>query len=207
MGLKIFLAVAAALTVLILCRIRLVAEYDDDFRFKVKYLFFSFKINLKPGQKKKKTEKEVEKTKAAQPKPKPDIKRILGMLDEYSALLKKLISDVRRHLRVDDLHMRLVVNECDAAQTAVLYGKACAAVYPGFAAIAALVNVRRSEIDVVPDFSGDGTGDFAFGCTISMRVASGIGLAIKMLVGFVKINIKKIGKNKQMRTTKDGAGQ
>jgi hypothetical protein len=209
MGLKIFLAVVAVLTVLLLCRIKIVAGYDGDFEFKIKYLFLTFDISPGTGKKEQKPGKKAKKASKQPPKqkPKPDIKRILSLLDEYSELLKKLISDARRHLRIDRLMIRLVINEDDAAQTAILYGKACAVIWPGVAAIGSLVRIKRSEITIAPDFSGENASEFNFGCTISMRVVSGIGMAFTALAGLVKINIKKTGKNKQLKTAKDGVSQ
>ncbi|MFR1434827.1 MAG: DUF2953 domain-containing protein [Acutalibacteraceae bacterium] len=71
-------------------------------------------------------------------------------------MMAKLAADaLRRALRVivvDRLQVRLIVVGEDAADTAVRYGKICAAVYPAQAVLETVMKVRRRQIDVEPGF-------------------------------------------------------
>lgn len=115
-----------------------------------------------PSKRRQKREKEREKL--------IDLSRMLkedgvgGTLRFFGELAKLLWRAARRVLRavtVRKLWLRMRIGGEDAADTALQYGRACAALFPGIEMIGTLVRVRRRDVKVTPLFpEGESSAQF-----------------------------------------------
>lgn len=167
----IVLGILAFLLLLLLLPVHVSLRYRDGLQVRVRYAFVSLCVYPRPEKPAKTKKKKQKAEKAAGSGPAAGKEEPEGMLAQLEELLKedgvsavaaylqsmaKLAADVlRRALRVivvDRLEARLIVVGEDAAETAVRYGKICAAVFPAQAVLETVMKVRRRQIGVEPGF-------------------------------------------------------
>lgn len=101
-----------------------------------------FKLRLMDGEKKKEPREETPATPAGKKKPKKKKKKkdekpkkpaktkekppLTGVITSFRDLLFGLLRNFRRHLKIEELRLRVLVASGDAAQTALEYGGVCA---------------------------------------------------------------------------------
>ena len=106
-------------------------------------------------EKKKAKAKEKEDAKPAKP-PKEKKKKTIQEWAELILLIAqsggKLTKRFWKGFRVNDLSLQMAVAGGDAAETAITYGKINAAVYSSYALAERVVTLRRTHIQIVPDF-------------------------------------------------------
>lgn len=193
-------AAAAAVTLLLLCRVKAEITYDGAFHIVVSYLFVRVRMKQR-GQGKAKPETQRKKAPAVS-----DIRRLLRLLRTFADPAKRAFSAMLRHLRVDILSLRLVICTSDAAQTAILYGEACSAVYPALAFVCGKADVRRRDVSIEPVFDDEGESSFSFGCRLSMRLGGAIAVTAAQAVAFM-ITLFRQNLSKNKKPAKDGASR
>ena len=75
-------------------------------------------------------------------------------------------------LVIDRLYLDLLVASEDAAATATDYGKACAILYPALSLVKGRVKVRKSRLNIAPDFLREKSGN-PFGGTGACNFTEG----------------------------------
>ncbi|MCI8554244.1 MAG: DUF2953 domain-containing protein [Clostridiales bacterium] len=103
----------------------------------------------------------------------------------YLKMLASLVVEGARGLAritvIDRLFLEIRVAGEDAAQTAVDYGKVCAAVYPALALVESVMRVRQKEVSVHPDFMAEkGTVCFDLKAHAALLPALLLGLRLIM---------------------------
>jgi hypothetical protein len=196
MGWIITGAIIAFIVILMLFRVRLFFSFYGEFGFKFKYLFFTLRIKEREAGKAKKAP---EKKEEEQPQ-KADIIGLLKTLKRYSALLKSTADSALKRMRIDRLYIKLIIKEDNAAKTAILYGEACAVVYPVVSFLGNAIGVKQYEIDIKPVF-GEGVAAAEFECVISMRVGSILVVAVSQIATFISTVFKE---NRLKKSAKDG---
>lgn len=206
-ALFIILGILALFVLLLLCPITAKLSYEEEFSAAISYLFFRIRIPApeKP-EKPKKSSKKNQKTKQPSEKKKETASK--ETLKKYQELLKKrglsgllsLLSEVTdalkkagrkfRHLRVRLFSFQIAVVGGDAADTAILYGKTCAVVYPAVAAILHVCRYRTYHVEVQPDFTGEKTridAQIVLRISALYVVSAALGLALDALKIFLKL--------------------
>ncbi len=113
-----------------------------------------------PGRKKAKMVKKVKKpsalrqlkTELAESFRRDGVAASLRYLTRLTRLAGTALRDVLRAVTVARLELHLRIAAEEAADTAVEYGRVCAIVFPGLAALERWLPVRRRRVTVEPDF-------------------------------------------------------
>ena len=175
-ALYIILGIIAAITLLFCVKISVELRYEDDFDVFVKVLFIKIRL-LPAGEKKpkkekkpkeekpkeeKKEEEEPKEEKPAAPKGENILKRfyhqqgfegVMLFLADVLAAMNTFFGDIcKRSFVLEKLMLRLRVSRGDAAETAIAFGKTCAAVYPALGYICTNLRVRQYDADVQADY-------------------------------------------------------
>ncbi len=154
----IILAVAFLLVLFVLLiDVSLVFSYDDDVSVKVRVLFFSFDAltffeRLAEREEAPIEKKPEEKKKSGRLRTPDEIAEIIGY---FTRLVKAVLGETRRYVRLKICRISVVVASDDAARTAQLYGTVSSLVW-GLVAI--LDNTLKTtwhekKINVLPDFA------------------------------------------------------
>ena len=198
MGWIIAGSVLAFIALLMFFRVKCIVNYDSEVSMQISYLFFTLRMKERgEGKTKKAQKKKREEIEPAE----IDYLSIFRTLRKYYDLLKGLASSALKRMRIDRLLIHLAIQGEDAAQTAILYGEACAAVYPLASFLGGTVGVRRCEIELKPLFHG-GSASAKIQCTASIRLGGAIAAAVSQLIRFAA---KQVQNNKSQKLAKDGA--
>lgn len=159
--------------ILLLLFVPIGARLTFDGELCARVRIFGIPFTLYPQKDKKRRPKKAKKKPPKVKKEKPEketLAPIAQMLKEdgpgavihYLTAMASLVSAAVRRLLaaliVDKLQLELTVAGEDAAETAILHGAACAAVFPALAAIQNFVRIRRRAVTVSPDFLGGESG-------------------------------------------------
>ena len=195
--------------------------YENDFTLMLKILFL--KITLIPSKKKDKKPKKEKKPKTEKPKeetapappadpnaPKKEnfvmkfyhdqgFDGTLIFIKDVLRILNTFLGDIfRRSLTIEKLFLEMRVSKDDAAETAIAYGKTCAAVFPAMGYICETMRVGKYDIDISPDYLAK-KSTAAIHTEISVRpiriTNAAVRLAFKALIAFLKAN--KRGKERR----------
>ena len=187
-GLYIFLGIVLFFVVLLSIRITISGEFFDEFKLSVAWLFI--KIPILPAKKKtkapKKDKKPKKEKKPEEPKvedepeteskdpPKENIfvrfynnqgfEGVLQLINNVVSSLGKMFNSFRKHIVIRELFLFMTVTGgCDAAETAIQYGKTCQKVFPAMSFICTKLPVKKYDIEIEPDYLGTkNTAQFAF---------------------------------------------
>ena len=99
----------------------------------------------KPKKKKKKAEKEKKPKKQAKGQEQPPL---TGVITSFRDLLFGLLRNFRRHLKIEELRLRVLVASDDAAKTALEYGAVCALAEPVHLLVLQAPRVRKDKVQV-----------------------------------------------------------
>ena len=154
-------------------------------------------IQVYPIRKKQAADEAVKKAEQKEPVKEP--KKHAGMpsvetLCQYAKLGISALGAVLRGLRVDLLRCYAVIHEEDAAQTAIRYGAACAAVTGVLPVMDGVLNIKKKDIQIDVDFQG------AASLLLDIRITAAVGrlLAIGLVYAFKFILLqRKVKKNEQ----------
>lgn len=177
-GLYIFLGIITFFVIILSVRITINAEYFEEFKLSVSWLFI--KIPILPAKKSDKPKKEkVKKEK----KPKEDNTKTVPESDETPAEKKenifvtfynnqgfdgvvqlinnatyslgKMFSSFKKHIVIRELYLFMTITGgCDAAETALEYGRMCQKIFPAMSFICTQLPVKKYDVEIEPDFIG-----------------------------------------------------
>ena len=166
------LGVLGGLFLLLLIPIRLALDFDGELSVRLRYLFLCFRLYPRKEKKKKKPEKAAGKRKRAPEKDKDSSSglssfgkmlkedgpgAVIAYLSERVKLTATAVKKLLHVLTVDRLELVIRAAGEDAADTALLFGKICAGVYPSLSALQCVIRTRKRQVEITPDFTGGGT--------------------------------------------------
>ncbi len=197
----VILCILAALLILLLLPISLRVNYKESLEVRIRYLFVSVRVFPKKAKKKSAEAKRKQEIKQAAKEGKEDLSHIQTMLKEegiaatasYLSEMLRLIGSAARRLLAAasmDIRLRIIVASEDAAQTAVDYGRVCAAVYPLEAALECLTHVRRRRVVIIPDFTKT-QGEFEGDIRLSMMPIRDLWIGLRFLRGYMKTLVRQ----------------
>lgn len=165
-GLYIVLGILGFFTLLMLFPAGARVRYSED-GLLLRIVFGPFRYTLIPGKPgKKKEKKEKPPKKAAPPKKKePPLKekkggKLSGLLP-YLPVAKSFLEGLRLRLRVRRLVLLVSLAGKDPCDLAVNYGRATAAVGAMLPRLEAFLRIRRRDIQIFCDFTGEDTQVYA----------------------------------------------
>ncbi len=223
-ALYIILGIIAFFVLLFSIRITINGEFFDEFKLNISWLFL--KIQVLPAKKKDKPKKEKkpkpqkEKTEETAdteetPAEKEDnifvrfyhnqgFDGVIQLINNAAASVGKMFSSFKRHIIIRELYLWMTVTGgCDAAETALEYGRTCQKIFPALSFICSNMKVKKYDVEVEPDFLGvKNTAQFAF--SISLRpifftnaiVVLVFRLLVKVVLKFL-MGIKNKSKNNE----------
>ena len=121
------------------------------------------KKRLKEEKLRKKAEAEGKKKKKKKPNfivslmKKEGVSGLIELLKDILRILKGLMKKITDHLVISKMDLQIAVGSEDAAQTAILYGRLCSAVYPLINLIASHVKKCRHRERIAPVFTSEKT--------------------------------------------------
>ena len=188
-GLYIFLGIIAFFVIALSVRITVNGEFFVEFRLNVTWLFL--KIDILPAKKKDKPKKEkAPKEKKEKPvteevtEETPVEKKenifvkfynnqgfdgVIQLINNVGKALGKLMHSLKKHIVLRELYLWMTVTgRCDAAETALEYGRICQKVFPAMSFICTNLTVKKYDVEIEPDFLGSkNKAEFAF--SVSLR--------------------------------------
>ncbi len=162
-ALWIVLGILLFLFILLLCPVHLYATFENEFRTKVRYLFITYKVYPQPEETKPEQAQEVKekKEKQAENDAKSRIRGIieqkglsgfLEILKEFASIATGAAKKLFVHFIIDYISTDVSVADEDAAQTAILFGGICAAVYTPMGMLVNNLKCKEYHINIVPNF-------------------------------------------------------
>lgn len=203
---------AFALTVLLLCipvKLRF-SHKNGEAALTVRYLFLKKDIlPAKPSPASESDESGQKRPRRGSDKKTSDKKKKLGSVDKKELaltaikMLPKCVLPVRRFLRrttVAHLDLCMVISGEDAADTAIKFGRANAAVFPGIKLLSEIVTLSYDRLEIVPDFTdGDGKSEVSGEVRLIPMAAliAGVNIVIIASGAFIKAGKKPIERKPQ----------
>ena len=188
-------------------KIKLKGEYYGEFNLSASWLFLNFHIYPALKSKSPKKNKDNEK----ENKPEPDSQNtensaggenifkkfyknqgfdgVVELINEAAYSVSKMLKSLRKHIVIQKLFIYMTVSsDCDAAETAVEYGRMCRKIFPALAFICSQLTVRKYNAEIEPDFLGKSNrAEYEF--EISVRplflLNAAIVLAVRLLFNVV----------------------
>lgn len=212
--LKVFLVLTLLGFLLTMASVRLRISYYKELGLKISYLCFTFTIfpQKKKPPKKKEQAKKAKKQEEEKPK-KENIfqtvyreKGLEGLLHLLRSLVEIAGGTLKRlftHLRAKKLSLHVSVANEDAAETALMYGKVCAVVYPSFSVLTGTMKCKKFEVAVVPDFQS-GKTQIQGEADVTIRVAVLLITAAQALIRYMK-TVKSAKLDDEQTKRKGGA--
>ena len=188
-ALYIILGIIAFFVLVLSIRITINGDFFDEFRLDIKWLFL--KIQILPKVKKDKPKKEKKPKPEKEKKEEPAVAEeapaehkenifvkfynnqgfdgVIQLINNAATSIGKMLSSFKNHIIIRELYLWMTVTGgCDAAETALEYGRTCQKIFPALAFICSNMKVKKYDIEVEPDFLGlKNTAQFAF--SISLR--------------------------------------
>ena len=202
-GIIVVLRIVLFFTVLLVSPIVLTAEYAEDWNIKLRYLFLVFQLypekEKKRGKPQKKEKPEEPQKKGLEEDKKNNLKEILkqeglsGVLELLRRSVSLVTGELKKlfsHLIIKDFSLDALICGADAAETALTYGRACAAIYPAVSILAGNTRCRRYGVSVAPDFDGRTTKIKAY-LKAGIRPVFLIGFALSLFVKGLPV-LKKV---------------
>lgn len=201
-ALYVILAIILFFVLVLSIKISVIADYSNEFILKIKYLFLTIPVYPRKGEKKPKKEKKEEPPKQEEPKAKPvkekktgnnpiknfynneGVSGIIALVKEAARIMGGFFGGIFRHVIFEKLFIDLTVAGNDAADTAIKYGKVCAALFPSLGLICSKAKVKEYDVDVSPDFLATKNTAELY-AKVSFRpiflIGAAFALAVKML--------------------------
>ncbi len=174
-GWIVFLCIVLALCLLFGASLSVhISAGSSHMAVSVHYLLLG--IHILPQKEKKQKKPKQAKEKKKKPKETAEKEQKKRTLPETVELIRSLISAmlpplgiVRSHLRINNVELYMVVCGDDAADCATSYGKMCAYVNGGLAALRNLFRIHVKKCMITPDFTGSETR-YSVSCKVKIRV-------------------------------------
>lgn len=220
-ALYIILGIIAAIVLLFCVKIGVELRYEDDFEVFLRVLGLRFRLlpakEKKPKKEKPKKEKpeKEEKPEEAPKEEKPKGENIvmrfyheqgfdgtMQFLADVLGALNTMLGDIfKRSFVLEKLMLRLRVSKRDAAETALAFGKTCAAVYPALGYICTNLTVRQYDADVQADYLAD-KSTAAVWFILSVRPIKLTNALMRFvfrgLIAFLKTRVRAFKRKKQL---------
>ena len=215
-GLYIILGIVGFIIFLLSIRITVNGEFFDEFKLNVKWLFL--KIDILPAKKKDKPKKEKpateENTLETSTEKKENIfvkfynnqgfDGVIQLINNAGKALGKLMHSFKKHIVLRELYLWMTVTGgCDAAETALEYGRICQKVFPAMSFICTNLTVKKYDVEIEPDFLGSkNKAEFAFSVSVrpifilNALIVLVFRLLIKVVLKFL-MGIKDKSKNNE----------
>lgn len=223
-ALYIILGIIALFVLILSIRITINGEFFDEFRLDIKWLFL--KIQILPAKKKEKPKKEKKPKPEKEKKEAPAVTEeapaekkenifvnfynnqgfdgVIQLINNAATSIGKMLSSFKKHIIIRELYLWMTVTGgCDAAETALEYGRTCQKIFPALSFIFSNMKVKKYDVHVEPDFLGlKNTSQFAF--SFSLRpifftnavVVLVFRLLVKVVLKFL-MGIKNKSKNNE----------
>lgn len=187
-ALYIFLGIIAFFVLILSIRITVNGEFFEEFRLSIKWLFI--KIDILPAKKKDKPKKEKAPKEKKEKEPKAETTEevveekgeniflkfyhnqgfdgVIQLINNVGKALGKLMHSFKKHIVLRELYLWMTVTGgCDAAETALEYGRICQKVFPALSFICSNLTVKKYDVEIEPDFLGQkNTAQFAFSVSV-----------------------------------------
>lgn len=166
--LYIILGIVLFFLIILLMPIGLKASYTEDFSLVLCIGFV--KIRLYPAKpkkpkksKKKQSEKKPEKPKEKKPSliKEKGLSWLVDLLKKLCELAKGVLKDFFKHIIIKRMMVSISVAGKDAADTAVMYGYYCSAVYPCVGIIAKSTKCKNYGVDISPNFEENAKSSYS----------------------------------------------
>ena len=223
-GLYIILSIVGFIIFLLSIRITVNGEFFDEFKLNVKWLFL--KIDILPAKKKDKPKKEkTPKEKKEKPATEENTLEtstekkenifvkfynnqgfdgVIQLINNAGKALGKLMYSFKKHIVLRELYLWMTVTGgCDAAETALEYGRICQKVFPAMSFICTNLTVKKYNVEIEPDFLGNkNKAEFAFSVSVrpifilNALIVLVFRLLIKVVLKFL-MGIKDKSKNNE----------
>ncbi|MBR5246631.1 MAG: hypothetical protein IKV25_04585 [Clostridia bacterium] len=177
-GLYICIGIIAFFVLILSVRITINAEYFDEFKLNISWLFI--KIPILPAKKsdkpkkekvkKEKNPKEEKKDSLSESEEAPTEKKenifvkfynnqgfdgVVQLINNATYSLGKMFSSFKKHIVIRELYLFMTITGCcDAAETALEYGRMCKKVFPALSYICSQLPVKKYDCEIEPDFIG-----------------------------------------------------
>ncbi len=181
-GWYITIGILALILFLLLCPIKLIAEFDNDLVITLKYLFLKFTLYPRDEVIVKDVPKEQPKAKQKKEKNKYEIKDIYNAIKSASGYILPLLKKFKKffsHCRINPLKIKIVMTGQEADELAINYGKVCSVYYPLLSGVEAIVPIKKIDSDLSVDYVKKENEIYFYG-KIKVRVIyaiiSGIGI-------------------------------
>lgn len=197
--------IIALILFLLLLPISVDLFYNQSFVLKIKYLGITLYNNQKVKKTKNKTQSGNGKNKKTKHKKDNFIvstykqRGLLGTvnyLSDLASIFLKRFVRLLKHIKFRRFKLDITVATSDATNTAIQYGKICAAVYPIVSALEANCDLKAKEINVSADFDKN-KSEFKTSISIKTQVIYLLAIAIGALLQFVKLQRKESEKNER----------
>ncbi len=198
MGWIILGAVLGLIALILLIPVRVCLTYRTEPKLTVWVAFVPIRLlpaperaAAPPQKKKEKPEKPGEKQNLLQEIRQTDgISGVVSFLKQAIAIALRLVGRVTRRLVIERLDLRFSAAAGDSAETAILYGKACAAVYPAVTLLSGALHSERIRVTVAPDFLADSV---SVDCRlrIRLRLIWPVAYGVQALVRFLRLMIRQ----------------
>lgn len=200
---RVFLIIVAILAILIatllILPVYIIIKNDqkNNLILSFKFLFWSFGGEKKPESPvTKKLKKSIGANKLSKEKLKNDMKKggLPATVTETAQILitiLKELSSLLGHCTAKKYELNIICSSEDAAQTAISYGKCCAAAFPLLGLFGSLIKIKKKgrNIDIRCDFTGK-QELFSYNFVISTKV-------FNLLSSFIKVAIKEAKRKSQ----------
>ncbi len=223
-GLYILLGIIGFIALILSVRITVNGEFFNEFRLNIQWLFL--KIDILPA---KKTDKPKKEKAPKKKKEKPQTEEIvtetpaekkenifvkfynnqgfdgvIQLINNAGEALGKLMHSLKKHIVLRELYLWMTVTGgCDAAETALEYGRICQKVFPAMSFICTNLTVKKYDVEIQPDFLGNkNKAEFAFSVSIrpifvlNALIVFAFRLLIKVVLKFL-MGIKDKSKNNE----------
>lgn len=184
------------------------AKPEKEFRLTLYFLFFHFQLFPQKSKKTTKPEKEkpekkerpesTKKKKKKESEPKT-FKEVMDLISQIWERVKKPLKRIGNDILVHNLHLQVVVCKENAADTAIGYGVLHWILGDFLATASNYVKIRKTEIDVQTNFSGDTerediTGSVQISVHPIIILGAALQIAVSLLLLFVRFS-KPVGKS------------
>ncbi len=190
------------LLTLLLLPITVDLTFENHLMLKIKYLgitLFDNKKRTEPKKSKRPKSKTDVKDKSPDKKKESFVKKtyaqkgLLGTITYFSDILvivlKKLLPVIKR-FKFRRFKTDIIVATSDAANTAIGYGKVCAAVYPVISLLHTATNLKSDNINISADFEKT-KSEFKISFLLKTQVIYWLIAAIGVLIQFLKLQRKE----------------
>ena len=207
----VLLAILALLLLLLCIPIVGSARFSSDAPGEayVRWLFYRRQLLGKKQKKRSRAKKKQKKQKEQMPaapakKEKRDFAAIIGA--DFVASLGGGTKMLLRHVRVYRVRLRVVVAEDDAAQTAITFGRMNALVYSAYTAAQGLLNLKKPDILITPDFMAQ-EGSWQFEARGRLLPIVAAAAAVRIGAAFLVKTVKRQAVREKVKTRREQASQ